>query len=370
MNKYKSRATSKEQRNKYGQGWFLESQRHSLARRGIKTGRKVNYSYTPSDIPKIAVSGLGTAGSELVSWVPVGVTLGALTYTVKKGKKLKKQLGYVKALPIYKIKGKFYFLDMCLNEYRNIKDPSDRLSFDSVSSDDLQKPIAEDSKKIYGTDYAKESSKEDDLRELTSQAQREALESRKERIGFNKGVENEETGDITYSPTTVEMNEKIEEVESHPTLSEEEKRERIEKIKEKWREGLKKEFEISKKVVRGVGKVGKGFLSTVMTGLTFEPGEEKEEQRRRYVSPYRRFVMEEPDYAKKDWKETSKQSWKNKHKVVTILMPGYEISKNKYRYAVEVIGDFGYVSQHYIEKTKLMTKSQAIQFANEYMKKH
>jgi len=40
MNKYNSSNV----RNKYGQGWFLESHRHSLARQGIKTGRKVNYS--------------------------------------------------------------------------------------------------------------------------------------------------------------------------------------------------------------------------------------------------------------------------------------------------------------------------------------
>lgn len=36
MNKYNSR-------QKYGMGWFNESHRHSLARMGIKTGRKVNY---------------------------------------------------------------------------------------------------------------------------------------------------------------------------------------------------------------------------------------------------------------------------------------------------------------------------------------
>jgi len=33
MNKYNTR-------QKYGQGWFLEPTRHSLARRGIRTGRK------------------------------------------------------------------------------------------------------------------------------------------------------------------------------------------------------------------------------------------------------------------------------------------------------------------------------------------
>jgi len=47
-------------------------------------------------------------------------------------------------LPIYKIKGKLYFLDKRLNEYRNIKNPMDRLSFNSVSLDDLQKPTKRD----------------------------------------------------------------------------------------------------------------------------------------------------------------------------------------------------------------------------------
>ena len=37
MNKYNSR-------QKYGMGWFNESQRHSLARQGVKTGHKVNYA--------------------------------------------------------------------------------------------------------------------------------------------------------------------------------------------------------------------------------------------------------------------------------------------------------------------------------------
>ena len=34
-------------RQKYGQGWFLEPTRHSLARRGISTGRKVDYVKNP-----------------------------------------------------------------------------------------------------------------------------------------------------------------------------------------------------------------------------------------------------------------------------------------------------------------------------------
>jgi len=44
----------------------------------------------------------------------------------------------VKQLPIYKIKGKFYFRDKRLNEYRNIKNPHDRLNFNDVSLDDLE----------------------------------------------------------------------------------------------------------------------------------------------------------------------------------------------------------------------------------------
>lgn len=50
----------------------------------------------------------------------------------------------VERLPIYKINNKFYFLDKRLNEYRNIKNPSDRLNFNSVSLEDLQKPTEQD----------------------------------------------------------------------------------------------------------------------------------------------------------------------------------------------------------------------------------
>jgi len=46
--------------------------------------------------------------------------------------------------PIYKIKGKLYFLDKKLCEYRNIKNPFDRLDFNSVNIDDLQNPTKKD----------------------------------------------------------------------------------------------------------------------------------------------------------------------------------------------------------------------------------
>lgn len=56
----------------------------------------------------------------------------------------------VRELPIYKIKGKYYFRDERLGEYRNIKNPHDRKPIDSVRLEDLQTPTAKDSKKIYG----------------------------------------------------------------------------------------------------------------------------------------------------------------------------------------------------------------------------
>ena len=71
--------------------------------------------------------------------------------------------------------------------------------------------------------------------------------------------------------------------------------------------------------------------------------------------------------AQKDWIKTSKQSWKHKKKLLTVLMPRYQISKNKTKYSVEVIGDFGWTSQHYIKRTGLMSKPQALKFAKCYM---
>ena len=52
-------------------------------------------------------------------------------------------------LPVYKIKGKLYFLDKRLNEYRNIKNPSDRFNFNEISLKDLEKPNKKDSVSIY-----------------------------------------------------------------------------------------------------------------------------------------------------------------------------------------------------------------------------
>ena len=56
-------------------------------------------------------------------------------------------------LPIYKIRGELYFLDKRLCEYRNIGNPSDRLDFDHVGLEDLEKPTEEDSRRVYGRIY-------------------------------------------------------------------------------------------------------------------------------------------------------------------------------------------------------------------------
>ncbi len=44
----------------------------------------------------------------------------------------------MKQLSIYKIRGKLYFLDKRLNEYRNVKNPFDVLNFNSVRLEDLE----------------------------------------------------------------------------------------------------------------------------------------------------------------------------------------------------------------------------------------
>lgn len=49
-------------------------------------------------------------------------------------------------LPIYKINGRFYFLDKKLNEYRNVKNPHDRIDFNEVCLEDLETPTEEDIK--------------------------------------------------------------------------------------------------------------------------------------------------------------------------------------------------------------------------------
>ena len=52
------------------------------------------------------------------------------------------------ALPVYKIKGKLYFLDKRLNEYRNIKDINDRYDYDKIGLEDLEKPTEQDRETI------------------------------------------------------------------------------------------------------------------------------------------------------------------------------------------------------------------------------
>jgi len=53
-------------------------------------------------------------------------------------------------LPIYKIKGKFYFRDKRLGEYRNTKNLFDVIKEKDISLVDFQKPTKEDTKKLFG----------------------------------------------------------------------------------------------------------------------------------------------------------------------------------------------------------------------------
>lgn len=71
---------------KYGQGWFNESERHRLARLGIKTGRKVNYSFFDKKLPwkegtsrEVATATVATTGGALFGSLlgPPGAVIGA-----------------------------------------------------------------------------------------------------------------------------------------------------------------------------------------------------------------------------------------------------------------------------------------------------
>jgi len=53
-------------------------------------------------------------------------------------------------LPIYKIKGKYYYRDARLGEYRNVDNPNDRMPIDSVDNSELEKPTSHDSQAIAG----------------------------------------------------------------------------------------------------------------------------------------------------------------------------------------------------------------------------
>lgn len=80
-------------------GWKYESARHSLAARGIPTGRRYNYvpTYVAGDLPLIAGDAVGVAGAEAVSLIPAVVPVAMLYGGAKlvkrqmeKGKKKRK----------------------------------------------------------------------------------------------------------------------------------------------------------------------------------------------------------------------------------------------------------------------------------------
>jgi hypothetical protein len=54
----------------------------------------------------------------------------------------------VEDLPVYKIKGKLYYRDVRLREYRNIDNPTDTISID-ISNEELQTPTKKDNDYVY-----------------------------------------------------------------------------------------------------------------------------------------------------------------------------------------------------------------------------
>jgi hypothetical protein len=71
-----------------------------------------------------------------------------MAFKIKDGKE--KGWTEPKELPVYKIKGKLYFRDVRLGEYRNIDNPSDSIPIDDVMLEELEKPTKEDRKKVFG----------------------------------------------------------------------------------------------------------------------------------------------------------------------------------------------------------------------------
>jgi hypothetical protein len=234
MNKYK----------RYSSGWFSESHRHSLARQGIKTGRKINYSKSVVDNYDIK-----------------GLTIQAEKQALESRKE---RVGFSKEKGRWQIKkvgSKFKIFDSDVGEFLiGYEFESDYEAKNFINSENTEKKL---------TDFG--------LKNPTKgkQTKIETEKTKQERLDYQQ--------EITYSPVTVEFNEKVDEIQSHPTLSDEEKKERIQELKHKWREDLKKELEVGKKIGRGVVKVGKGFFSTVASGLSWDPDNEERE----------------PDYSKK-----------------------------------------------------------------------
>lgn len=75
----------------------------------------------------------------------------------------------------------------------------------------------------------------------------------------------------------------------------------------------------------------------------------------------------------KNWTKHHEQMYTNNKSTTVVFIPRYQIShsgRRKYRYAVEIIGDFGWTSEHSILKTDLMTKQKAYDFAFDWMRNH
>ena len=353
---------------KYGKGWFNESRRHSLARQGIKTGRKTNYAYTASDLPGIVTTGVGTAGATAVSWIPALMALGVTKKVIKDIKKArekkKKKINYsIKLVDVSKYKfGSVEWQNAMLHNiteklkhkekldgyekvfleiqkehvkkeknYAKLKVPLEFTSNEialriiegkrygkDYKAEDLVKEYSIDPKdrekvvelakkrvKQTKTSYAKE--EKDKLILSVSQPVRDLTPSGVEyrtpgyyvhltKIGDKfvvewgderTGIGEEEFDDFSDAEeefdrkrdeydirSKVEKHSKInyQQVTYEPVTTTTEKR----RLEPGWvGRGLKREAEIGKGIVKGVGKVGKGIFGTIITGLRWDPETEK-----------------------------------------------------------------------------------------------
>jgi len=76
----------------------------------------------------------------------------AFKIRTKENKKYIEFVADTHRLPVYKIKGKLYFLDRRLGEYRSLDEPFEIIKEKDVTLKDLQTPTREDREKFWGND--------------------------------------------------------------------------------------------------------------------------------------------------------------------------------------------------------------------------
>jgi hypothetical protein len=125
------KATSK---SGYGSGWHKQSLRHSNARRIGHAGGVYARAVVRRFGSKYQVYAPSPTSSD--GYIPQG----QLHSTAQEALKDARNFDSVVELPIYQIDGKKYYRDVRLGEYRNVKDPSDKLDI-NIPNSMLEKPF-------------------------------------------------------------------------------------------------------------------------------------------------------------------------------------------------------------------------------------